>query len=118
MDLLVCGSFLYATHLCKYDAVRFYWYYLCFCAVSPQGTVFITPERIVVNRSESAALQCHVGGGPHNTVQWYHDGRLLEGETNPTLSLSIVGISDGGHYNCTAINAAGSGSSIAEVLSE
>ena len=78
----------------------------------------VSPERIVINRTDSATLHCNAGGGPDNTYQWYHDNRLLQGRTQPTLSLNIVGISDGGDYNCTVTNAAGSGSSTSVVLSE
>ena len=78
----------------------------------------VSPERIVINRTDSTTLHCNAGGGPDNTYQWYHDNRLLQGETQSTLSLNIVGISDGGDYNCTVTNAAGSGSSISVVLSE
>lgn len=38
------------------------------------------------------------------TYQWYKDGQLLEGQTEPTLVLENVQIADEGYYSCVASN--------------
>ncbi|XP_072197930.1 uncharacterized protein [Excalfactoria chinensis] len=64
----------------------------------------------------SACFQCLVTGSPQPSVQWYKDGKLLEGdryymreEDGGSHSLTIDNLiqSDSGLYKCIAINKAG-----------
>ena len=90
---------------------------LLLTAVSPAMLVSVLPSPVVlVNQTGSSNLECVAGGGPENTFQWYHDNELLSGETHSVLELTDIGISGGGYFNCTVINAAGTGSNTTLVV--
>ena len=50
--------------------------------------------------------------------QWFHEGSILPGETNPTLTLTDVMVSNEGNYICRVSNAAGSGNSTSVISGE
>ena len=51
---------------------------------------------------------CDVVGGQNNTFQWENNTDILVNETQSTLNLTSVAVSDAGLYQCTVTNAAGS----------
>ena len=74
--------------------------------VSPKGTV-ITSEDILSTFNSSVNITCNAGGGPNNVYQWRKQGELIP--NNAQLHFQSVRGSDGGVYQCTVTNAAGSG---------
>ena len=72
---------------------------------------------VIVDEMASVLLQCVAGGGPGNMIQWYHNNSLLPGQTESNLQLTSIQRSDGGYFNCTVTNAAGTGSSATRIIS-
>ena len=80
-------------------------------AVSPYGSVRVSPHNVVFNNGDSVNLTCLADGGPGNTYQWTFNGSLLENEQNNQLMLSFVNATeDGGYFTCIVFNQAGNGS--------
>ena len=53
-------------------------------------------------------LQVTAGGIPSTiTYVWKKDGVIIPGETSNTLTISSVGVSDIGSYDCTPFNSRG-----------
>ncbi|XP_065894203.1 uncharacterized protein [Dysidea avara] len=85
--------------------------------VSPQGSVFILPsEDIMAAINSTVTLSCIARGGPNNVVEWRKDGVVISGANDLLLSIPIMTSSDGGVYQCTVSNAAGSGSASTTVV--
>ena len=85
-------------------------------AVSPQGSVSVTPSTHVVNISNTAVFSCTANGGPNNVYQWYRNSQLLSDQTNPNITISSINSTDGGVYTCNVTNAAGSGVAMATLV--
>ena len=74
-------------------------------AVSPEGSVVVTPLDVITSFNDNATLVCNAMGGPNNSFQWEINGNL----TSTGSEINLIGIdgSYGGKYTCTVSNAAG-----------
>ena len=77
-------------------------------AVSPEGSIQINPTAINGNDSGVATFTCMAFGGPGNMFSWtkVRDNRNIT--NNSELMLVDLMASDGGVYQCTVENLAGS----------
>ena len=66
--------------------------------------------------NSTVTLSCIARGGPNNVVEWRKDGVVISGANDLLLSIPIMTSSDGGVYQCTVSNAAGSGSASTTVV--
>ncbi|XP_072429742.1 hemicentin-1 isoform X3 [Chiloscyllium punctatum] len=73
------------------------------------------PNEVSVILNRETILECKVKGIPFPNIQWYKDNRLLfPGDSSmeiknkgQVLHIKSVHLSDQGHYQCSAVNAAG-----------
>ena len=79
-------------------------------AVTPYGSVRVSPHNAVFNDGDSINLTCLADGGPGNTYQWTFNGSLLDNRNDHLVLPFIDASENGGNYTCTVTNAAGSGS--------
>ncbi|KAM4877133.1 hemicentin-2 [Thomomys bottae] len=78
--------------------------------VGPQG-----PRAVVGLAPGQLVLECSVEAEPAPQIEWHRDGVLLQADVHTQLpeqgrflQLQALSTADGGHYSCTARNAAGS----------
>ena len=83
--------------------------------VSPGGSVFVSPTNIPTTVNSIEIISCSAQGGPSNVIDWRKNGVLINGESDPVLLIPMVTGSDGGVYQCTVSNAAGSGTATSRV---
>lgn len=57
-------------------------------------SAFILPTNVLVYAGASATLTAYVGGAPPVTLQWYTNGVALAGQTNLTLTLNNLTVTD------------------------
>ena len=75
--------------------------------VSPAGSVSITAIRsILTNFNSTISLTCMAEGGPDNIFVWRRQGMIVTNSS--VLELTMITGSDGGVYECTVTNDAGS----------
>ena len=86
--------------------------------MSPEGSVSSSPSPVLVSQTHNITLNCSSSGGPDNMYQWFHEDNILPGETNPTLTLTNVMVSNEGNYICRVSNAAGTENSSTLVVGE
>ena len=77
-------------------------------AVSPEGSIQVNPIAINGNDSGIATFTCMALGGPENIFSWtkVRDNRNITNDSE--LMLVDIMASDGGVYQCTVKNLAGS----------
>ena len=73
-------------------------------AVSPKGTVVISPANGSFSVGNDGNLTCSAMGGPRNMFQWYKNGNKLEGENSTVLTLTNITLDDGDEYLCAVRN--------------
>ena len=81
-----------------------------FATVSPEGSVFASPNVSNSFLGDTQTFICSAMGGPGNTFSWT---RLSDGVTvgnMSSLTVSVEGADDGGMYRCEVTNLAGNGS--------
>ena len=77
--------------------------------VSPQNSVRVLPDNDVFSDGDSVILTCLAEGGPGNRFEWSFNESILQNDTSNILTLSnITAVDNGGQYNCTVTNDAGS----------
>ena len=75
--------------------------------VSPQGSVSILPPgNVLTNFNSTVSLACGALGGPNNMFEWSKQGVTVS--NSDVLELTMITGSDGGVYQCTVTNDAGS----------
>ena len=74
------------------------------------------PQNLVVEEGEAALFSVAAWGLPTPTLQWRHDGELIEGATNASLTISSAQLADAGEYDAVAANAAGTVTSATAAL--
>lgn len=62
------------------------------------------PADLTVFKGRSADFEVQASGSAVIRYQWYHNGKLLSGETNRTLHIDNVVLSDGGEYTVQVSN--------------
>ena len=87
-------------------------------AVSPEGSVAVSPEMEIADIGGTVTFSCSAQGGPDNTYRWQNNGRDLMNETDTTLIVSNIAAMSGGSYTCEVINAAGNDSATAVLYVE
>ena len=76
--------------------------------VSPLGSVEIMPsENTFPSLNSTVNLTCAADGGPNNRFVWRRNGTVVSNSAR--LELTVNTSSDGGMYECTVTNGAGSG---------
>ena len=90
---------------------------LHFHYLEPAYVIDITDDQTATNGS-TVTIECTAGGTPSDfTFQWMKNGVNILGETNSTLRISSVTISDIGEYKCTPSNSRGNTNSSSTILS-
>ena len=89
-----------------------------YVAVSPEGSVSVSPEMEIAVVGGTVTFNCSAQGGPDNTYQWQNDGEDLMNETDTTLTVSNISAINGGNYTCVVSNAAGNDSATAVLYVE
>ena len=82
-------------------------------AVSPEGSVAVSPEMMIADVGGIVTFTCSAQGGPDNTYQWQKNGEDLMNETDAILIISNIAAMNGGNYTCVVRNAAGNDSATA-----
>ena len=82
-------------------------------AVSPEGSVAVSPEMEIADVGGTVTFTCSARGGPDNTYHWQNDEEDLMNETDTTLIISNITAMNGGSYTCVVSNAAGNDSATA-----
>ena len=100
----------------EYSIVTYAWY--VHVAVSPEGSVAVSPEMVIADVGGTVTFTCSAQGGPNNTYQWQNDGEDLMNETDATLIVSNITTMNGGSYTCVVSNAAGNDSATAVLYVE
>ena len=62
------------------------------------------PQDTIVCQNGMAIFSVTASGAPTITYQWYHNGSVIQGATQDTLTLSTVQQSDAGSYYCLLTN--------------
>ena len=86
-------------------------------AISPAGTMSISPQNTEVNYGDQVTFRCQVDGGPNNKFKWYINGTTITNSSNwyikdgaeySELTISNIStVEHGGEYKCYAENDAG-----------
>mgnify|MGYP001019268294 CR=1 FL=1 len=66
------------------------------------------PDSTVLLLGETLRLFVEAEGTPPLTYRWRRGSTLINGQTNPPLTINNVGLSNGGNYNVIVANGAGS----------
>ena len=83
--------------------------------VSPAGSVSIIPfDNVFTNFNSTVSLTCLAQGGPDNMFVWRRQGMIVSNSI--VLELTMITGSDGGVYECTVTNDAGSGAASTSVI--
>ena len=83
--------------------------------VSPEGSVLILPfGSVLTNFNSTVSLTCTAQGGPNNMFVWRRQGMIVSNSS--VLELTMITGSDGGVYECTVTNDAGSGAASTSVI--
>jgi len=72
---------------------------------APSG--FILPTNVVVYAGQNATLTAYVGGAPPVTLQWYTNGVPLADQTNLTLTLTNLTVSNSSSNYYVIVNSPG-----------
>jgi len=73
--------------------------------------ILIQPDDRVAFAGAASSMSVGAVGTAPTTYQWYHNGALLPGATQPTLAFQNIQSGDGGSYHVTVGNDFGSASS-------
>ena len=74
--------------------------------MSPADSVFIPFGNVLTTFNSTVNLTCMAQGGPNNMFEWSRQGMTFS--NNSVLELTMITGSDGGTYQCTVTNDAGS----------
>ena len=77
--------------------------------VTPEGSVFVMPQSILVSDGSSVTFMCVVNVTGSYELQWSHNGEVLPGENQSLLNVNDVTAARVGIYTCLVVNAVGSG---------
>ena len=80
----------------------------CIIAVSPDGSIQIDPTTINGNDSGNVTFNCMALGGPGNMFSWIKVRNSAVVVSDSELMLVDIMASDGGVYQCSVENQAGS----------
>ena len=64
------------------------------------------PGDVLTNFNSTVSLICGAQGGPNNMFEWSNQGMVVS--NSDVLELTMITGSDGGTYQCTVTNDAGS----------
>lgn len=78
-------------------------------AVSPEGSVEVSPVDPVLPHGNFVVFNCTSRGGPNNFISWTYNGNQIITEGPSNLLYRFVSVSNSGEYTCTVSNDAGSG---------
>ena len=68
----------------------------------------VNPQTVLTNFNSTENITCTAKGGPNNMFQWRRQGIAPVISNNSVLELTMITGSDGGVYECTVTNDAGS----------
>ena len=73
---------------------------------------------VLTNFNSTESITCTADGGPDNMLEWRKQGPALVITRNSILELTMITGSDGGVYECTVTNDAGSDTASTTVISK
>lgn len=73
--------------------------------VSPEGSVQVSPQNVILIQDDAIIFDCNAMGGPTNSFIWTMDGNVIGNES--VFNVMDIDASRGGSYTCTVSNAAG-----------
>lgn len=79
-------------------------------------SITINPKTQTVISNANVTFNASAIGTALITYQWYKNGSVISGQTNPTYTFKATGSVDNGNYTCIATNIAGSASTTAAIL--
>ena len=89
--------------------------YVSVSVVSPVGSVSVVPfGNFLTNVNATVNLTCRAQGGPNNMFKWSKQGVVVSNSS--VLEFTVNTGSDGGTYQCTVTNDAGSATTNALVI--
>lgn len=80
-----------------------------FTSIPAQPQFYLQPRSESLAAGSSVILR--VGATPVTSYQWYHNGSVLPGATQPSLALGPLTRAHDGSYHCVALDSSGSTSS-------
>ena len=85
--------------------------------VSPQDSVIVSPfGDILTSFNSTVSITCGAQGGPNNMFEWRQFPQGVIVSNSDVLELTMITGSDGGVYQCTVTNDAGSGTANTSVI--
>ena len=69
------------------------------------------PANEVLDPGDCMTMEAAVKALPKAAFEWFHEGRLIAGQTTATLTVEGVAAGSAGEYHCVATNSAGSATS-------
>ena len=108
---------IFKSHICYFysNIDLSYLYAFLYSLVSPQGSVSVSPPgNILTAVNIKVTLTCIAQGGPNNMFKWRRQGVVISND--PVLSIPMVTGSDGGVYQCTVSNDAGSDTATTTII--
>ena len=76
--------------------------------MSPEDSVMVDRSTVLTNFNSTESITCTAEGGPDNMFEWRRQGMAPVISSNSVLELTMITGSDGGIYECTVTNNAGS----------
>ena len=75
MEAVTLYSVYAVDHTVRCTLLQFYCYYAwyVYVAVSPEGSVAVSPEMEIAVIGGTVTFTCSAQGGPDNTYQWQND---------------------------------------------
>ena len=83
--------------------------------MSPVDSASVMPSgNVLTSFSSTVSITCTAQGGPDNMFVWRRQGMIVS--SSSALELTMITGSDGGIYECTVTNDAGSGTANSLVI--
>ena len=76
--------------------------------MSPEDSVMVDRSTVLTNFNSSESITCTAEGGPDSMLEWRRQGMAPVISSNSVFELTMITGSDGGVYECTVTNNAGS----------
>ena len=67
----------------------------------------VSPDQMLVDVGDSLTFNCSAQGGPGNVYEWIPNGEILSNQSENTLQLINITVSEAGEYVCWVSNNAG-----------
>ena len=71
---------------------------------SAPPAITVQPASTTANAGQSVTLSLTATGSPTPTIQWFKDGKAIDGATNSSFTIAVVSSGDAGSYTATVAN--------------